>query len=499
RWDAGTLVEHATVFVSLLGVANPENTSPVKITLDPPVIMADMPVRVGVHLAASGVARDTIVSLVVDGEEVDRRAIAQGDTAASGATFTVPPLGPGTHAAHIETPEDNLPLDDTLHFLVRTREHLPTLCVGSKDATLFLRLALGAAGDGASGISLKTITPDTLSTESLSSYACLFLCDSLPLPGQELTQVEQYVRGGGLLVVWPGNGGRVEDYAPWRCLPGTVSAIVDVPMANRAQILRWNKPTHPLLNSLRQGLGTPVLTMRRRLEWTELAEETETLVASEAETPFVLSRPFGRGNVFGLTVSANRSWSDFPLSPYFLPLVHQFVQYAAGMGRFSPYLWTTDSLPLGEHLPEATADSTLRNPKGDKISLRRTTVEGATVLHAEELQLPGIYTLSTSTQPDPKAALAVNLSRQESDLTPIVADEIPDRLGIDDVVLSMNKAELLRQIEEHRIGRTFGEALLWLALIVAAVEVAYGNALVRGVPTLSETLGITAAGKVKGA
>ncbi len=65
--------------------------------------------------------------------------------------------------------------------------------------------------------------------------------------------------------------------------------------------------------------------------------------------------------------------------------------------------------------------------------------------------------------------------------------------------MSRNQEELLHQIEEHRVGRTFGEALLWLALMVAAVEVVYGNMLVRGVPKLSDTLGITAAGKVKGA
>ncbi len=495
RWDAETLVEHATVFVSLLGVPSPENTSPIKVTLDPPVIMADMPVRVGVQLAGSGTAGDTTVSLVVNGEEVDRRAVAQG----AGATFTVPPLGPGVHAATLEIPADNLPIDDTLHFLIRTREHLPALCAGPEDATLFLRLALGAVGGDSSGITLKTITPDALSSETLSSYACVFLCDALPLPGQEIMQVETYVRGGGLLVLWPGNGARVEDYAPWRCLPGTVSAIGTLPPASRTQLLRWNQPTHALVNPLRQGLGTPVVTMRRRLEWTDLADDAEALVTGEAGTPVVLSRSFGQGYVFALSIPANRSWSDFPLSPYFLPLVHQFVQYAAGLGRFTPFLWAADSLPLDDHLPEATVDSTLRSPKGDKVSLRRTTMDNATVLHAEEVHLPGIYTLSTPTQPDPRPALAINLARQESDLAPIAPDEVGDRMGIDDVVLSQNKAELLKKIEEHRIGRTFGEALLWLALIVAVAEVAYSNLLVRGVPTLSETLGITAAGKVGGA
>lgn len=494
EWNAATLVEHATVFVSLLGAPSPENRAPVKVTLDPPVIMADMPVRVDVGLAASGAAADTTVSLVVNGEEIDRHAVTEDGS----ATFNVSPLGPGAHAAYLAIPEDNLAADNTLHFLIRTREHLPTLCVGSQDATRFLRLALGAVAGDSAGITLKTITPDALSSATLSAYACIFLCDALPVPGQDIMQVENYVRSGGLLVLWPGNGARVEDYTPWRCLPGTVRTIDNVPMVSRTQLLRWNRPTHTLINPLRQGLGSPAITMRRRLEWTNLSDEADPLVTAGEGAPFLLARPFGQGHVFALSVAADRSWSDFPLSPYYLPLAHQLVHYAAGMGRFTPFLCATDSLPLGDHVPEAAADSSLRNPQGERVALRRTTAAGATMLMAEELHLPGIYTLSTTAQPDPHPALAINLPRRESDLTPMGPDEVGDRMGIDNVVLAQNRPELLKKIEEHRIGRTFGEALLWLALIVAVLEVAYSNLLVRGTPRLSEALGVTAAGKVGG-
>lgn len=499
RWDAADLAERTTVFVSLLGVPNPENTAPLDVQVDPPVIMADMPVSIDVSLTGSGAARDSTVTLYVDGREIARRAVSrEGDTPGD-VRFTIPPLGPGSHAARVETPTDNLSVDDSFYFLMRTRDHLPTLCVGSADATLFLRLALEAGSEDGSGIGVKTIAPEALAAESLSAYACLFLCDALPLPGQEVMQVEQYVRGGGLLAVLPGDHARVEDYAVWRCLPGLPAAIADVPLSERTRLLRWRKPHHPLVRALRQGIGTPVVAIRRRLTWTDLEEDTEVLITAGAEEPFLMSRPFGHGRVLCLSVSANRSWSDFPLSPYYLPLAHQVVQVAAGMGRFSHYLWATDSLPLEDHLPEATLDSSLRDPEGGKVSVRSAIVDGKTILHAEELALPGIYTLTTSVQPSPEPALAVNIPRQESVLTPVDPVDIPDILGIGDVVLAHDKTDLLRRIEEHRVGRTFGETLLWLALVVAVAEVVYGNFLVRNVPKLSDFLHIDAAGKVGGA
>ena len=488
--------ERSAVFVSLLGATSPENAAPREVKVDPPVIMTDMPVGVEVGLTGSGAPRDTTVALYVDGREIARRAVSRAEDRPNIVSFTIPPLGAGSHAARVETPADNLPLDDTFHFLVRARDQMPTLCVGSPDATLFLRLALTAGPEEGSGIGVKTILPEAMAAESLSAYACLFLCDALPLPGQAVMQVEQYVRDGGLLVVMPGDGSRSEDYAVWRCLPGVPAAIADRPASERTCLLRWQDPHHPLLRMLRRGIGAPVVTVRRRLAWTELHEDAEVLVTAGAEEPFLVSRPFGRGRVLCLSVSANRSWSDFPLSPYYLPLVHQLVQFAAGMGRFSNYLWAADSVPLKDYLPEAGPDSSLLDPAGSDVSIRNATVDGKTILHAEHLVTPGIYTLSTPARPSPEPALAVNISRKESDLTPIDPATVPGILGTGNVVTARNKADLLRRIEEHRVGKTFGETLLWLALLVAVVEVAYSNILVKEVSRLSDLLPIDAAGKV---
>jgi len=498
QWKTDLLAEHTTLLVSLLGVPNPENTAPLTVTIDPPIIMADRPVSVNVRLTGSGTAHDTIITLIVDEKEIGRRAISRSGNGVSDATFTIPPLGPGVHAARVETPMDNMPPDDAFYFLLRTRDQLPTLCVGSEEATLFLRLAFEANSGAGSGIAVKRIAPDALVDESLDDYACLFLCNALPLPGQEVMQVERYVRSGGLLVIWPGSTARPADYAAWRCLPGLPTAISDVPIAARTRILRWRQPQHPLLSALRQGVGTPVVAIRRQLSWDELADDTETLVSAGAEDAFLLARPFGQGRVLCLSISADRSWSDFPLSPYYLPLAHQIVQFAAGMGRFSHYHWITDSLALTDPLPEATLDSALRDPAGAPLSLRSAILDGVTALQAEDLDLPGIYTLSTPAQPTPQPALAINMPRQESDLTPIDPADVRARLAVDDVQVATDPATLLRLIEEHRIGKTFGEALLWLALVVALAEVVYGNALARGVPKLSEALHIDATGKVKG-
>ena len=47
--------------------------------------------------------------------------------------FTLPPLEAGVHAARIETPDDNLPIDNAFHFLIRVQDQMPSLVVGSRE------------------------------------------------------------------------------------------------------------------------------------------------------------------------------------------------------------------------------------------------------------------------------------------------------------------------------------------------------------------------------
>ena len=167
------------------------------------------------------------------------------------------------------------------------------------------------------------------------------------------------------------------------------------------------------------------------------------------------------------------------------------------VGAKAPFVWATDSLSLSERFPDLKGNPTMVGPDAKPVSIRSAVVQGRTVLSAENLATPGIYTLATAEQPEPKPALAVNLPRDESDLTPIPEAEVAKRLGVETAHLATDLDALRRNIEEHRVGRTYGEHLLWLALLLIAIEFLYANVLLRGSQRLSEKLGVDAAGHVK--
>ncbi len=482
-------------FVSLLGVAAPENAGVSSIELQPPVVRKGSDVKLTAKLLRTGTAADTTLSLFINDKEAGRRSIAANDPEAAAPSFTLPALDVGVHAARIQTPDDNLPIDNAFYFLIRVQAQMPSLVVGNESETLFLRTALRTGFGRANA--LVSVTHEQITDKPLSAYACVILCNALPLPGQAIAAIESYVKTGGVLVVFPGMGANPEAYQAWNCLPGMPTAIEDLPLSQRNRTLTWDQPQHLLVRTLREGIGIPALAIRRRLAFGKLHQTAQRIVSMGANQPFLIERPFGDGHVLMFAVSADRTWSDFPLSPFFLPLLVQCADYGAGVGASAPFEWATDSLSLTERFPEMKGAPTLSAPDGQPVSVRSSVVDGRTVLNAENLTMPGFYPMATAEQPEGRPAFAVNLPRDESDLTPVADKEIPKQLGAKQTVVATDLAMLRELIAEHRIGRTYGEHLLWLAFILTVIEFIYANMLARGKMGGAEKVKVDAAGHVE--
>ncbi len=495
-WDSSKLDKNTTLFVALLGASAPENVAPVDVAVTPPLLFAGMPAKVSVRLSHSGSAQDSALTLFVDDKEISRRSVVAGAVASDDLVFAIPPLQPGVHTGRIETPPDNLETDNTFYFLMHAKQDLPTLCVGSKDDTFFIRAALNATIQENKGFDSKWVTPEEVSGEQLANYACVFLCNALPMPGQSLTAIEQYTKAGGLLVVFPGSDASMADYSVWESLPGVDPRIREVASTERQRMLTWKNPRHLLLRPLQESKVAPVVAIRRSLIWDKLRERAKTLVTCGNGQPFLIEAEYGRGSVLMFAVPADRSWSELPLSPFFLPLVHQAVEYGAGLGASVPYLWSAEALPLEEYLPQATRETDLFDPENRKVSIRSSLENGRTVLQAEDMTVPGIYTMTLTGGSDKEPALAINVPRDESTLTPLDSQDVPKMLGADDIYIANDGNELRQLVEDHRIGRTFGEQLLWVAFILAVLEFFYASRLLKARPSLSQQMAVGASGKV---
>jgi hypothetical protein len=483
-----------TTFVTLAGVPAPENAAPERIELAPPALFQGSGARLTVRLVKTGTPRETTVTFFVNGEEHARRVITSGAATAEQLVFAVPPLPPGTHIGRIEVPSDNLASDDAFHFLLRVRDRMPTLLVGTENDTFFLRAALRATAGGAAAFT--HVAPSALAAETLRDYASIFLCNALPLPGQTVIELERFVQRGGLLVIFPGAHTPVSEYQAWQSLPAQVREIREISRAQARQTMIWNAPMHPVLQSLGDALADPILAIQRVLVLEPLAEGVTPLISLSSELPMLLERAYGDGRVLLMAVTADRIGSSLPLTPFFLPLVAQMVEYGAGLGAAPPFHWGSEHLALDTILPDAAPGLRLFGPQGQPLPVRSAVREGQTALYLEDATEPGVYTMTGDEGPTP--VLAINMPREESDLTPLDEAAITALLAPRTVHVATDRETLAALIREHRVGRTYGELLLWILLALLVAEFVYANRLARGRALLTEDLVIDPSGRVRG-
>lgn len=486
-------LQKLSVFVSILGVESPENTAPAGISIQPAKLRKGAEAKIITSFFRTGPDAGSTAVFLVDGKEVGRRAIKTSATSPETAEFIVPPLEQGLHAARIETPDDNLPGDNTLHFILNVEKSMPCLVVGEKADALFVETALRTGLGGPQ--SVVRITPDALASHSLQNHACVILCNALPLSGQAINALENYVRGGGFLMVFPGMKASALDYKSLPFLPAFPGAMEQVPATRSKKTLSWDKAMHPLISPLREGSAAPSVSIRRAAAIEKVEPGAEVLVSMNTGEPFLLEKIHGKGKVLLFGVSADRSTSDFPLSPFYLPLLVQCADYASPQS--GPYIDAVGSVVLNEIFPGISEAPKMTGPDGNNVPVRANAVDGRTVFVAENMLLPGVYKISTASANGSEFELAVNIPRGESRLAPLTAGEIASRMGNVNLKVATDLAMLRAQMEENRVGRTFGEQLLWIVLLLAVIEFWYANSLSRRGAAGREKLELDFAGHIK--
>lgn len=494
-WDAKTVDERIVFFTALLGADAPENAAPTDVEVQPGLLLAGSPAQLSVRTVQSGPSRETSLTLTVDQREIARQTIPAGQ--AGGETvFPLPELSPGFHAASVATSPDGLVVDDTFHIILRARDRVPVLCVGDEADMVFLTRAL-SPGVRTTGLTPRSITPAAWTPQVAQGQGCVFLCNAAPLPGAVLMEIERYVREGGLVVVFPGDKGGPADYENLSWLPAKPVGVDEMPSGEGRRSLRLKKPADPLFQGLLLPPGVvPTLAVRRTARLAAPAPDAEALIVMDGDAPLLMARPFGAGRVLLFTVSADRAWSNLPLTPIYLPLLHQIVRHGAGLVR-EP-LW----LPAGRDvaLPATTAGLTEKSrlavPDGTTMAVRPVKREGRTDLVLDEARVPGIYQGIAATGAKWPVA-AVNVDRRESDLTPVDPESVPKLIGSKQVYIARDREELARRVEEHRVGRPLGEVILWLVLAVAVLEFLMANRVSRRTAARRHDWTVEASGRVR--
>src|SRR6185369_16878936 len=134
------------------------------------------------------------------------------------------------------------------------------------------------------------------------------------------------------------------------------------------------------------------------------------LARFEDGSPALLEARTGKGRVLMFTSSFGPSWNDLPLTPLYLPFIHQMVRYA---GTREENAWYGLGQTFTVAKRKEAAPPAIDTPSGARLSETRSTSDGDLLIAAQE---PGFYRLRYNEHPD---FAAVNIDGAEGDFTKV--------------------------------------------------------------------------------
>jgi hypothetical protein len=416
----------------------------------------------------------------------------------------------GWHGGFVEVDDEVLPADNKRYFAIEvpeTTETVPILAVNGapsnvphQDELFFLRLALTATPEGQKEpFRIVPVAPSEVAGTELGKFPLVVLANVERLSEGAVDRLEDYVAGGGNLLVFLGDKVSTAFYNATLAganrregglLPGTIAGKREEPVGFIGAI----NYEHRALSAFQAPkLGTllgPALTFKAlRVD----APAQNVLMKASSGAPLLCEKAFGKGKVLLFASTADKDWSDFPIRPAFL-LWSRFV---------AEYLTQTPlSLQSGYNTgdvvrltPPADEKGTLwvRKPDGSKGVAPRAS-DGSGAFELADTFVPGVYTVLRSDQETRVGLFAVNLETYESDLryldeplidettkerTERVVAELKERLGQPPLVSYVDDPGALGDTLGQGGGLRLWSFLLVVVLLIGLFEPALANQISR--------------------
>ncbi|HXU08924.1 MAG TPA: BatA domain-containing protein, partial [Blastocatellia bacterium] len=368
--------------------AKPFNFAVTAVSADPVVYVQKYTGKAVARVSNFGIDDvDTAIEFKLNDLPMERRPvklIAGGSQNVEFSGFNVPE---GSNRATVEISGDNFPLDNKFFFTIRRENQTRVLAVETaargRSESFFLQQSLAAGENNQHALTSKTA--GSVDPTDLDPYRVIIVNDASGMSDGLASGIKSFVeRGGGVIFA----AGKHTDAGEFNRLFGAVAPaqLGEVVQSRSYALMSQVKTDHPIFAAFARGArltSTRVYGYHRAT----VKEGAQTIAALDDGGPMVVEGAAGRGRVLMLTTTLDTAWNDLPLTPMFLPLIRQMLEYLGGHGTASSYsIGQSLTTPPDKDGSQPAVDS----PGGKRVDDLRKGTAGEQSLDASEI---GFYRL----------------------------------------------------------------------------------------------------------
>jgi hypothetical protein len=396
----------------------------------------------------------------------------------------------GPHTVTAEVPGDRVPGDDQRVLAVTATRRLRLLLVDgrlARDArdreTFYLRQALTPVEAAAAAdyfIEPVVVSSADLETTRLDDYAAVLLANVADFSQSTAAGLEQYVKRGGGLVVFPGAAVNPRFYndelfARYGFLPARLGSLREAPEAESAWRWQAKDYAHPITALWNDpAAGTLASARFQKAYALEPATNAAVVVRFTDGQPGIVERAWGQGRVVLWASTASTAWNDLPVRPAWVPLLYRML------GALQQQKQAALTIPVGDRFFYRMPEETLHQDAfiqfgGEPRQLARVDlVDGRPALTTEEVDRAGAYSVTVVSEPPVRLQFAAQPDPRESAVDVLTDAELAQLANVAHVVTWQAEASWKQTVRQDG-GREIWRALLWAALAVAVVETILGQ------------------------
>jgi hypothetical protein len=406
----------------------------------------------------SDTPRDHVqVDFQINEQTVEKRDVSLNSRDSRVVEFTGFNLNDGANRCTIDISSGDFAPDNRFYFTLRRETPAKALIIESatrgRSDSLHLQSALTTNDDLPFTFNLKS--SGSVDPASIPEHALVILNDAGAINSALASALVKFVNGGGQLIISTGPQTQADTFnnALGQIAPAVLREAVQTKAGESAAITDV-KFDHPIFEVFQQSGRLAAANVIGYFRSEPRANAT-TLARFEDGSPALIEASTGKGRVLLFTSSLGPSWNDLPLTPLYLPFIHQMVRYAGTHEENSSY-------GLGQTFT-VRKDSTgappaVDTPAGARLSEGRATPEGELLITARE---PGFYRLRYNSQPD---FAAVNIDGAEGDFSKLNFQEF-----IAGVTGGAGAAEGAGATQNFTNDEVEGRQKVWWSLLLVAL------------------------------
>jgi hypothetical protein len=415
---------------------------------------------------------------------------------------------PGMGIIKAQLPGDSLLGDNTAYLSVQVREARKVLLVDGEpdpanpDAseTHALAVAIDPNGDHLYGNAAEQLSYDRLGDVDVNNYDVVVLANVPEIPEAQLKSLTEYVQRGGGLAIYTGERCNVQFYRDVLYQGGNGLAPVSIGVPEDVRKRRDNpRPVRLMQDSIAndevmyafQGSRAQFTKYIRfytysPVEQTALAtsgpaSQVRVLArfadseAAVQNSPAVVARPYGAGNVMMILSTADLAWNDWPKDYTYLPFINDMINTLSrpSAGTFTARVGQPIRFLTGADM--AAGKALMRTPSDKFLALEGQRQNDQRELVFEKTDQAGIYQLGLDLADEHRDYLfARNIDGREGVLDRLAEKDLRSAVGVEFRYVDKVAPQGSEQ-QDLTPRREYWKLALALMLAVLALEVFLGQ------------------------